>query len=82
MCTTIFLFFLEFQTLKARESSSRLFQDGRQPPSWILADLHECGEHIHLILLVEVLDNTKMQRNLSPKKFPTLGQKWASASGL
>ena len=54
----------------------------RKTPSRILAKLHQCGEHIHLILFIEVLDNTKKQRNLSPKKFPTFGKKWASASGL
>ena len=44
----------------------------QRTPSRILAKLHQCGEHIHLILFIEVLDNTKKQRNLSPKKFPTL----------
>ena len=43
----------------------------RNPPSWIIANPHECGEHIHLILLVEVLTNTKQQRNLLPESFPT-----------
>ena len=48
----------------------------------ILADLHECDQHIHLILLVEVLTNTKQHRNLYPKTFPTFNKKWASATGL
>ena len=41
------------------------------PPSWILANIHECGEHIHLILSVEVHTKPKMQRNLFLQPFPT-----------
>ena len=40
-------------------------------PSWILADIHECGEHIHLIVLVEVHTYTKQLRNLFLQPFPT-----------
>ena len=31
----------------------------RNPPSWISVNLEECGKHIHLKLLEEVLTNTK-----------------------
>ena len=64
MCTTIFLFFLEFQTLKARESSSRPFKDGCQPPSWTSWVLAGCDLYIHWIRVVEGLPYSKSLRNL------------------
>ena len=77
-----FLSFLEFQTLKALKNSLWLFQDNRQPPSWISWVLHGCDLYIHWIWVVKILPYSKSPRNLFCLIVGTLPKKGPFASGL